>query len=88
MNELNDVNHRMYHGNNPWTGGSPSGMKNGTVKFFHNAKGFGRVAGSVGGSTVKGCWIGLDAGGRSSIGKSGDGGVIQLGIDVSALLNR
>jgi YD repeat-containing protein len=28
-------------GNNPWSGGTPLGMKKGTVKFFNDAKGFG-----------------------------------------------
>jgi hypothetical protein len=32
--------------NNPWTGGAPSAMAKGTVKFFNEAKGFGRVGGS------------------------------------------
>ncbi len=35
-------------GNNPWSGGGGGGgteMKNGTVKFFNDAKGFGRSAG-------------------------------------------
>jgi hypothetical protein len=40
--------------NNPWSGGggSPSAMKTGTVKFFNEAKGFGRMAGS-GGSNAR-----------------------------------
>ena len=35
--------------NDPWSGGggSPSAMQKGTVKFFNEAKGFGRVAGGV-----------------------------------------
>jgi YD repeat-containing protein len=28
------------NGNNPWSGGTPLGMKTGTVKFFNDAKGF------------------------------------------------
>jgi YD repeat-containing protein len=30
-------------GNNPWTGGTPLGMKKGTVKFFNDTKSFGRA---------------------------------------------
>ena len=30
-------------GSNPWSGGSPLGMKKGTVKFFNETKGFGRA---------------------------------------------
>ena len=36
-----------FAGNNPWTGGSPSAMKKGTVKFFNETKGFGRVTGEA-----------------------------------------
>jgi hypothetical protein len=37
---------RSFGDNNPWSGGpSPVCMKNGTVKFFNEAKGFGRVVG-------------------------------------------
>jgi YD repeat-containing protein len=37
---------RSFSGNNPWSGGgSPSAMKKGTVKFFNETKGFGRVVG-------------------------------------------
>ncbi len=48
------IPHRISAGNNPWSGGgggSPSAMKNGTVKFFNETKGFGYIiSGSVGGS--------------------------------------
>lgn len=40
-------------GNNPWTGGSPIEMKKGTVKFFNETKGFGRVSGGGGGGGTK-----------------------------------
>jgi uncharacterized protein RhaS with RHS repeats len=32
-------------GNNPWSGSPPDAMQKGTVKFFNEAKGFGRMAG-------------------------------------------
>jgi hypothetical protein len=35
---------------NPWSGGFPSAMQKGTVKFFNDAKGFGRVVGGGHGS--------------------------------------
>ncbi len=35
--------------NNPWTGGSPNTMEKGTVKFFNEAKGFGRMMKEEGG---------------------------------------
>jgi hypothetical protein len=39
------TNRRAFEDNNPWTGGGGGGteMKNGTVKFFNEAKGFGLV---------------------------------------------
>jgi YD repeat-containing protein len=42
-----DASPATFKGNNPWSGGggSPVAMKKGTVKFFNEAKGFGRVAG-------------------------------------------
>ncbi len=45
----NTGNGRGLAGNNPWTGDSPSAMEKGKVKFFNDAKGFGRVAGGGGG---------------------------------------
>jgi YD repeat-containing protein len=36
---------RTVQNNNPWSAGSPPAMKKGTVKFFNDAKGFGRVVG-------------------------------------------
>jgi hypothetical protein len=42
------TNGRAIDGNNPWSGGGGGGgteMKNGTVKFFNDAKGFGMVVG-------------------------------------------
>ena len=49
---------RSTAGNPPWPGGSPNAMKKGTVKFFNETKGFGRVAGGGNGyslySTQKG----------------------------------
>ena len=42
------TNGRAVDGNNPWSGGGGGGgteMKNGTVKFFNDAKGFGMVVG-------------------------------------------
>jgi YD repeat-containing protein len=36
---------RTFQNNNPWSGGFPPAMKTGTVKFFNEAKGFGRVTG-------------------------------------------
>ena len=38
-----------FAGDNPWTGNSPSKMKNGVVKFFNEAKGFGAGGGGGGG---------------------------------------
>ena len=55
-------------GNNPWSGGggvSPEAMQKGTVKFFNEAKGFGRVAGEGSGH---------DGGG----GGGGSGGVFAI----------
>jgi YD repeat-containing protein len=48
------TNSRVFDGNNPWSGGGGGGgteMKNGTVKFFNETKGFGMVVG--GGSMGK-----------------------------------
>ncbi len=40
---------RFASGNNPWSGDSPQAMEKGKVKFFNDAKGFGRL--SSGGSS-------------------------------------
>jgi hypothetical protein len=41
------TNGRIFDGNNPWSGGGGGGteMKNGTIKFFNETKGFGMVVG-------------------------------------------
>ena len=39
-------------GNNPWSGGSPSAMQTGKVKFFNETKGFGMMANGVIGNVV------------------------------------
>ncbi len=41
---FNVVNPRAARDNNPWSGGGGSEMRKGTVKFFNEAKGFGRVS--------------------------------------------
>ena len=41
---FNVVNPRAARDNNPWSGGGGSEMKKGTVKFFNETKGFGKVS--------------------------------------------